>query len=242
MKELFSDLKADPITRPVLMIAISPRTGSTWLCSELAIATRAGRIMEIFNPRGHIQRHGYWKPGMNFKRYMAALAGRRVPAFIFKTAWMDFQHVATMAQDLFPDLRVAYLRRRNLNAQALSLYNAHMTGRWHSDGFGTERLPSTERSPSFDPDAARRMWRTIESELAGWEGFFAANGLKPLELYYEDFQADPRPAITALASLVGVDARPQFCRSPLRRLAAENDPLLHEIALVKGTNEMIRNG
>ena len=139
IKELFPELetyKAEDFEqlrfeKPVLMIAMTARTGSTHLCSALSSVVDAPSPTEIFNPRGAIQRQLKQRNVSSFRDYLKSMSQDSGEYFIFKTSWKDFVCFKNYYQSMFPNLNILYLNRLDIEQQAVSLYKAKMSGVWH---------------------------------------------------------------------------------------------------------------
>lgn len=236
MQDLFPELglpeRADfaslAVEKPTLMIAMTARTGSTWLCAELERACKVGMVTEIFNPRGPIQHSGCWHEGETFAEYISCLTRTRAgDIFAFKTTWNDFAPIAPYALKLFPDLRVAFLRRHSIEAQALSHYYAMKTGQWHLRPADAKERKKPEHLDLAEID---RIIDHFERELRSWQSFFVASVLRPHEIYYEDFRHDITTAVSALARLGGMGFSEGPARSAtLEKMGDDNDPWLLEV-------------
>ena len=195
--EVFPDLRALADSRfagaacakPTIMIAMTARTGSTHLCGALAAAGDVGRPGEIFNPRGVAWAERERRGVHSFTDYMRSFNDEPSPVFIFKTNWQDFAPFAQDWRRLFPNLRVAYLDRKNLAAQAVSLYRAQISGTWHQPAQQARATPDDQRH-SFDLARICALMQELSAEKQAWERFFNAEGLTPARLFYEDFQKD----------------------------------------------------
>jgi LPS sulfotransferase NodH len=100
---------------------------------------------------------------------------------------------------VFPEPRFVWLRREDVVAQGVSWWRAKESGAWiHGQARGSEE--------TFDfagIDAAVRLAREQTEEWLRW---FAASGIEPLEVVYEQLVADPAKVVRAILSVVGIDA------------------------------------
>ena len=85
--------------KPAIMIAMTPRTGSTYLCAALQQAGQSTEPNEVFNPRGPAQHERDRRRAADFAGYLASFARDPDPAFIFKLGGYD-------ALPLLPALRL----------------------------------------------------------------------------------------------------------------------------------------
>jgi len=200
------------IDRKVVMIAMTPRTGSTHLCAALAQAGALGDPVECFSPRGGI---GYVTKGvaMGFADYIARLAASPGEAFLFKTCWYDFAPLAAGWRQLFPDLTIIYLDRRDIIAQALSFHIAKVTDHWHSPH------SAPKATPHYDLAAIRANIDVLLAEKRAWRDFFARESLDPPRLWYEDLAADLPSALRFVAAHASLALDPERHETPYQRLA-----------------------
>jgi LPS sulfotransferase NodH len=134
---------------------------------------------------------------------------RRVPA----AAGLDDWRVGQLAFGPGPVVRV---QRRDRVRQAISRYIAMQTGIYHvaaDDAVGSELLGGAlgsreadrrERIP-FDFAAIDTQVALIGREERYWDELFAAAGVAPLELVYEDFVRDRAGTVRAVLEHVGID-------------------------------------
>ena len=129
-----------------------------------------------------------------------------------KVHWHQFLHLSNKlrlshgegASDLdlvrgaFPDLRFIFLTRRDKVQQAVSYYKALRTDCWHSlrpDAAIPRETPvlgpalTSEPTPetSFDFEQIDRWVTRFTNDEASWCRYFAAMGIEPFEVVYEEF-------------------------------------------------------
>jgi len=101
----------------------------------------------------------------------------------------------------FPNLSFVWLRRRDKVAQAISFYRAIETGEFlrrpHESSKGSPRR-------SFDLNSVYRYAETLTGEDSAWQQIFELCGIRPLEIFYEDFTAAYQPTIQAVLSFLGI--------------------------------------
>jgi trehalose 2-sulfotransferase len=93
---------------------------------------------------------------------------------------------------VFPRLRYIRLIRRDKVRQAVSLWRAIQTWQWREDGPSGVPEPEGERGADGAPlrysfDALDQLREGLEAEERWWDGYFAAAGIEPLTIFYEDF-------------------------------------------------------
>jgi len=102
----------------------------------------------------------------------------------------------------FGRTRFVYLRRGNVLAQAVSLLRAEQTDVWFETA-GERQQPSG--MPGFDFGQIRERVRLIEEHNAGWEQWFAAAGIRPFPVTYEELDADPVSIASGVLGFLGLD-------------------------------------
>jgi LPS sulfotransferase NodH len=129
-----------------------------------------------------------------------------------------------VAQELLAGFRWIYLRRRNLIAQAVSLYKARTSGAYQRRLNDSAELrlghDRADAQVAYDGDAIGRYMAEIiageeaaEAMIAGWK-------LSPLRMVYEDMLAgNPASAVDAVHRLVfdGMPAAGPFKPSNIER-------------------------
>jgi len=204
----FADLQAKGFAgvacaKPAVMIAMTPRTGSTHLCAALAETKGIALPTEIFNPRGVLNAEAARRGVSLFADFISSFNADSGPCFFFKTSWQDFSPLAAGYKQIFPNLRVVYLDRKDIIAQAVSLYRAVETGTWHVPRDQKRAAPSGAQD-QLNLSHLSAWLETIEAEKRGWKRFFAAENITPLRLLYEDFADDVAKAITAISDFLAI--------------------------------------
>jgi trehalose 2-sulfotransferase len=181
--------------KPLYVICMTARSGSTMLTSILERTRVLGRPDEYINPRGPFQSHYETTGQCDLRTYFHRLwKWYSGPGGIFG--------IKTPYQDLWPFVRChlfhewlrgancVYLTRENVYEQAVSLVIARQSQVWHRiDGGPTLR---TNGSPQFDLPSLRIALSRIVRERALWESLFALHGITPLRLTYEELVQDGR--------------------------------------------------
>jgi LPS sulfotransferase NodH len=191
------------------LICATPRTGSTLLCGLLTSSGVAGRPASYFNRRGL---HDYalaWRiarphDGRIDDTYLrAALAAGRTPNGVFGGRIMA-ETLPELIGDLAADaaapasdvellrarlgrLGFVHLRRRDVVAQAVSWAKARQTHFWHPG----EAVEPGGGPAHYDEELIGRLVAAIEGFEANWAAWFAAHGVEPHRVVYEELAADP---------------------------------------------------
>jgi LPS sulfotransferase NodH len=192
--------------KPTIIIAMTPRTGSTQFCAALVAAGFRGRPIELFNPRGVIAGEKAYLKVESFEDYFQAAQAGGAREFIFKTSWADFEPFAAYYRVLFPDLRLIYLDRKDWAAQAVSQCRAEASNFWHQSQAQAKPPPESLR-PKFDLKRARDLIRIHADEKRAWEAFFRAENLLPLRFEYQEIAADINAVLRKTAAAMELALR-----------------------------------
>src|SRR5581483_5467137 len=204
------------------MICASPRTGSYLLCEGLANTGVAGAPTEHFSPAYH--RH--WDQQFGTPRYVDYLASvcrlrtsengvfgakvhaRQLSYFLAQTtgrAHTPPQDQAAVIDAWFPGMQYIWLRREDRLGQGISYARSLQTDLW----WDTDRPPLPDGRTR--PDALRFDFTLVEDSIDNmqaeddqWLRFFMANGIKPLELVYEQLVSDYETGVRQVLSYLNL--------------------------------------
>jgi trehalose 2-sulfotransferase len=192
--------------KPLYLICMTARSGSTMLCSVLERTGLVGRPDEYVNPRGPFPMF-YKKSGAEdlrtyFHRVCKMYAG---PGGIFgiKTPFQDLAPFiqARLFDEWFRSANMIYLSRRCIFDQAASVVIARQSGVWHQrEGQDTG---SQRASPQYDSLLLRVTLRNLIRERALWEGFFALYEIEPLRIGYEECASSPQGMVSVIHRVLG---------------------------------------
>lgn len=175
-----------------VLICITARVGSTAFMSALAGLAGASELPEIFNPRGTFPTFQAEYQARSVQEYVNCFhaqsgAGERV---WFKTNFFDLIGMVRPegVARVFPRRKHIQIVRRDVVAQAYSLWKANKYNLWHArDGAARDAIGDVALD---DPDDLMRISRTVGNlwrERCQWETFFRNNpGLGVLTLAFED--------------------------------------------------------
>ena len=200
------------------VLCATPRSGSTLLCGLLRSSSVAGYPESWFRAQNRADWAREWgilreDGGCDWGDYLrAAVAAGTAGTGVFglRLMWNMLAELvadqggaapgkqAALLAETFGPLRFVYLHRRDLVAQAISRHRAEASGTWH---LGNEAaLHPTEAR--YDFVRIMGYLREAEADNAAWEAWFAANGLAPLRVVYEDLAEAPQAtALRVLADL-----------------------------------------
>jgi len=214
------------------IICATPRTGSTLLCDLLASTGVAGDpdsyFMTDLDPAwaarwGLPARTGQSEAVYAAARLRAAIEAGRGPTPIFGLRLMN-RHLGDLLaligavhpgvqsdrarlEAAFGRVLYIHLARADKLAQAVSLVKAQQTGLWHiaPDGSEVERL-SPPRPPDYDFRTIAETLAAMEHEDRGWQDWFKAEGIAPLQIGYEELAADAGAVMRRICARLSVRA------------------------------------
>jgi LPS sulfotransferase NodH len=185
------------------IICTTPRSGSVLLCDALASTGIAGYPEEYFYEASEPEwaarwgvangsyaeyvdaalQHGSTRNGVFGAKMMWSLLDRFVSEMRSIPQYSGFT-VPNMLRVIFPNLHYIWLTRRDKVAQAVSHWRAIQTGRWHVSAGGAP-VPADE--PRYSFEAIDHLVREAESHDRSWQHYFAAHGVRPCKVVYEEF-------------------------------------------------------
>ena len=200
--------EALPEPRSRYLIAMTPRSGSSWLCAALKATRRFGRPDEALNA-ADIPNVLKWVPGATPEAYLrnvtrAWSSRNRVSGL--KVSWFQFRDFDAAMQDrsYLAGFRWIYLTRRDLAAQAVSLYKAVETSVWHTNVSHADAALRKLEVLEYRYEAIAEWYRHIVEQERGWQAYFFRRRIFPLCLSYEDVEYDLPGAVKRIATFVGV--------------------------------------
>ncbi len=220
------------------LICATPRSGSFLLCEALINTGVAGGPGEYFwkgNEAGFADR---WDVSVSsYADYLAkAMEQGSTPNGVFgaKIMWGYFEDfVAKLRQipayaavpfprllaTVFPNLHYIHMTRRDKVRQAVSHWKALQTNVWAWSG---EELPLPATEPVFDFAAIDTIVQATVAHDAAWQQYFAACGVQPLTLVYEDLVASYEESVLRVLTYLEVVLPPQVAFGP-RRMRKQAD-------------------
>ena len=216
----------DPERTGSYLICATPRTGSSLLCGLLESTGVAGHPQSWFrrqNEREFAVSWGIANPSDGTFEYAdyfraAATAGSTANGVFAArimggtmdevTAHLAPVHPGHAGSDgrllnaAFGRVRFIYLRRGDVVAQAVSLLRAEQTDVWYETA---DERQEPAREPSFDFGQVRDLVRQIKDHNAAWDRWFAAEGIQPYPVVYEELDADPVRVASGVLGFLGLD-------------------------------------
>jgi LPS sulfotransferase NodH len=106
-----------------------------------------------------------------------------------------------LARTVFSNAVYIYLDRLDAHAQALSLYRAKVSNRWHmklNETFLAEDIP-------VNADELAKCAAALDRDKKAWLRFFFDEEITPLSIAYEHMCDDMPKAVRMICAHVGVD-------------------------------------
>jgi LPS sulfotransferase NodH len=246
----FSEGPVNPSPRLSYLVCATPRSGSTLLCETLMQTGVAGCPREYFEalPATGLPRQPREYVGdladPEVDRLLPPLrCGPRLPAFrerlaaalregttrngVFgcKLMWgyapPFLEAVGGAPESVLPDVHYVLVTREDKLRQAVSLWRALQTQVWSTpDGTDEGHRPAGARRPVYSRAAIDALHAQLAEHEGAWRRWFAARGVQPLELRYEQFAERPAAAVAAVLEHLRIPAPGGFApHAPLRRQA-----------------------
>jgi len=183
------------------VICCVQRTGSWLLAHTLADTGYAGRPSDYFGDEELEPNTREWGlPDGNLTAYIGAVRVKATtPNVVFgsKMMWNVFDWLRSSSHSppgadpglefmrtTFPDPQFVWLRRADKVRQGISWWRADVTDQW---GLRPGQEPA---QPALDIERAVRLVQLAQWCEDGWRQWFAATGIQPCEVFYEDLARD----------------------------------------------------
>jgi LPS sulfotransferase NodH len=191
------------------VIAITPRSGSTYLCDVMRQTKRFGNPQEILDPKPIALRlptmparspEQYLRNVLRVQQSANGVSG-------FKASWFQWQNfqASTDNHEIFSKLKYIYLTRRNLALQAVSLYKATQSSVFHAPANNNEQALIKLQQLEYDYEKIKFWHEHITAQEQGWQNYFYQHNIFPLCLSYEEIENNIEQVLKRIASYVGVN-------------------------------------
>lgn len=202
------EVSAIPAPRSRYIIAMTPRSGSSYLCDVMKKIKRFGTPDEVINQE--------FIPGI-----MKKIPGRTPDEYIrnvirvrktgngisgFKASWFQFRNFmqAMTDHDYLSGFKYIYLTRRDLAAQAVSLCKATASSVFHTNVQHDDEAIRKLELLEYNFDRINEWYEHIAKQEKGWQSYFFENRIFPLCITYEDVEEDILMVLKRIATFVGV--------------------------------------
>lgn len=221
------------MSRPsAYILCTSPRSGSTLLCSLLRATGAAGYPESWFHEPSLAQ----WAEGLDIPLpggpedaqiatlieaaqtrgraggsiFALRLQRQSAPFFLkmLSRQHPDLQGDLARIRRSFGNTRFLFLTRPDKVTQAVSYLRAQQSGLWHraADGSELERLAPPQVS-HYDAAFLSEWVETFTRYDAEWRGWFAQEGIEPLELSYDRLARAPVETLRQVLDALSLDPR-----------------------------------
>lgn len=200
------------------IIASTPRTGSLLLCYGMEDTKIAGRPAEFFSPILYEHWVSDWKlpPDFSIQDYFRASLAYGTTSNGVHSVKIHYRHLRPMAREfnvpnkedvlslLYPQAKFVNIIRRDIRAQAISLFKANATQEWHI----TSRFPKSRSiQPEFNKEAILDLEEELQKEQESWDCYFSSRNIKPLIVEYEVLARNYREEIARVLDYLELDNR-----------------------------------
>jgi LPS sulfotransferase NodH len=174
----------DPKTKYV--IAITPRSGSSYLCDLMTKSGLLGSPDEFLPPvfMKEILSNIPAKDSDEYLRHVIKKTQSENGISGLKTSWFQFLEFYESMKDpsSLNQFKYVYLYRRDVAQQAVSLYKATETSMFHTNIEHNSDTLRKVKSIKYDFEKIDEWKRHIESQELGWQNFFQKNRINPLRI------------------------------------------------------------
>jgi trehalose 2-sulfotransferase len=206
-QERYDKVAAIAEPAPRYLIAMTPRSGSSHLCDVIKNTNLMGRpgemlsaqfIPNILNSAPAKDADDYVGQVMKVIRTRNGVAGMKV-------SWFQFNEFCGAMQDpsVFLKYRFIHLTRRDLAAQAVSLYCATESNVFHTNVAHAAHEVEKLTRLVYDYAKILQWYRHIEAQEIGWRTYFAKHNIFPLALSYEEIETDVVAVTQRIAHYIG---------------------------------------
>jgi LPS sulfotransferase NodH len=149
-----------------------------------------------------------WNYIDDFRTRMAELTG------------LDHHTLDQALREVFPNLRVIFVRRRDTVAQAVSLWRAIQTQQWRNEFEAGTESGNDPGEAQYDYRALRYLLDELHRWDARWEDWFHATGREPIRVIYEEFIDARAATVGRVLDSLGIDPpEPDHHKGPMTRQA-----------------------
>ena len=214
-----------PLPSRSVVICCLPRTGSSLLGHMLYATGATGWPGEWFW-REDVDRN--WKAWgvSSWREYVVrVLEARTGPTGVFCTKLMwgylhdalfELRRLSRMYEEddvgvlrsVCPEPSFVWIRREDVVAQAVSWAKAAQTGQWAS-------FQAVQAEPAFDFDQVDGLYHLARVHDGAWARWFAAHGVDPLRVVYEELSADPVGVVEDVIARLELERSPVRGRAPM---------------------------
>jgi len=214
--KIFADLSLDEERRatvaamaapqPLYLIAMTPRSGSSHLCEVLKNTKMMGRpgemLSQLFIPN-ILKRAPGATPDEYLSQVLRVVRTRNGVSGI-KASWFQFNDFRAAMQDesVFRSFRYIHLTRRDVAAQAVSLYCATASNVFHTNVEHSSSEREKLQTLQYDFQKIKEWHSHILAQEQGWRLYFAQHDIYPLTINYEEIEEDVTAVVRRMAHYI----------------------------------------
>lgn len=203
------EIEAMPEPRIRYIVAITPRSGSSYLCDTMIgtkLFGRPGEALDQSSVCGNLKRI----PGRTPDEYIRnAIRVRKTANKIsgLKASWFQFKNFMEAMHDhtYLNGFKYIFLTRRDLTAQAVSLYKATSSNVFHTNIQHSEDALAKLDALDYDYEAIKGWFDHIVTQEKGWQDYFYNKRIFPLCISYEDIEEDIVRVLKRIATYIAVN-------------------------------------
>ncbi len=193
------------------IVAMTPRSGSTYLCDLMRQTKLFGRPIEMLAAE-NIPKNMRTVPARTAEEYLANMfkhTASKNGVSGLKTSWFQFKdfNSALPNRRHFKNFKFVYLYRRDIYSQAVSLYKATESKIFHTNIQHSEESLGKLRKLEYSFELIQKWHQRIARGEEGWTNFFLANDITPLCITYEDISSNINIVMERVAVHLGIPRR-----------------------------------
>lgn len=203
-------VQVDEDNPQLLLLCMTPRSGSTALSAALSASNALGRGGERLNRNNSTLNNLIAERNPCSLRELLdqVIVSGRTPNGLSQIK-CDLPQILPFLLDrdcfrLLRNARFVYLTREDILGQAISRYRGFQAGVWHSN---TEAGRSGAVAP-YDYDGINKQVKFILEMMSAYERAFAVLALRPLRITFEQLSADPGEVLKRVAALMNTELPP----------------------------------
>lgn len=221
------------------MIAMTPRSGSSYLSDLLSNTKLVGRPGE-FLPYEHIEiaLNNLGKKHPSIQEHFTWVVNQTKTNGIFgqKASYYQFRpflnwNGTNVFDVLFPNTRYIYLIRRNIVKQAISLYIATSTNLFHTNVDIDNESIEKRKQIEYNEEQIYFWIKHIYDQEIEWEKYFEKNSLSFLKFFYEDMINDIKWSLESILGFIG---------SGINYRLEIGDTIFHKVSTEKNEDYYLR--
>ncbi|WP_310599626.1 Stf0 family sulfotransferase [Desulfobulbus sp.] len=168
--------------KQVLILASTPRVGSTLLLRGLMSIDAIAASTEFFNPVHRVDFEARWGT-LSDKEYLEKLIQHRTKSNGLFAVKAHYNHFSLYEQYLKSfNLHFISIQRKDIVLQAVSWFKGELTESWSSEKVSRKNINESD----YDFYAISSKVKEINELYQQWETYYSVNGHTPDRIFYED--------------------------------------------------------